>query len=369
MNFKIRLAEPVLDKNEEKYLHECISTGFISSVGPFVKKFEKSFSNFCGTKYGIATANGTVALHLALESLGITKNNEVILPSFTMIAPANAIAYTGAKMRLVDSDATWNIDPQLIEKQITKKTKAVLIVHIYGHPVDMKPVLEIAKKHNLYLIEDAAEAHGAEYKGKKVGNFGDVSCFSFYANKIITTGEGGMVLTNNKKIAENAQSLRNLAFDKERKFKHERVGYNYRLSNLQAAVGLAQFERIDQFIKRRRRNARIYNEIFSKTDKIQTPPEEKWAKNVYWMYSILAENQKSRDKIMQKIKKFGIETRVMFLPMHKQKAFKNYKFNSRFPVAEQLSKTGLNLPSGNNHTDKQVEFVANQIVKIVSRKT
>jgi len=367
MNFKVRLAEPVVDKKERKYLQECISTGFISSVGPFVKRFENSFSKYCGTKYGIAVANGTVALHLALESLGISKNDEVILPSFTMIAPANAIAYTGAKMKLVDADATWNIDPKRIEKQITKKTKAILPVHIYGHPVDIVPILEIAKKHNLYVIEDAAEAHGAEYKSKRVGSFGEVSCFSFYANKIITTGEGGMILTNNKKIAERAQSLRNLAFDKERKFKHERVAYNYRFTNLQAAVGLAQLERIDKFIKRRRRNAKIYNEIFSKINKIQTPPEEKWAKNVYWMYSILAKSQKSRDKIMDKLKKQGIETRVMFLPMHLQKPFRNYKFNSKFPVAEKLSKTGFNLPSGNNLTDNQVEFVASQIVKIISR--
>jgi len=370
MKMKIRLAEPVIDGNEMKYLQDCIKTGFISSVGPYVKKFEESFSKFCGARYGISASNGTVALHLALESLGISSTDEVILPTFTMIAPANAISYTGAKIKLVDADLkTWNINTNLIEKAITKKTKAILVVHIYGHPVDIDPVLEIAKKHNLYVIEDAAEAHGAQYKGKKVGGFGHVSCFSFYANKIVTTGEGGMVITNSKKIAESSKELRNLAFDKERKFRHKRVAYNYRITNLQAAVGLAQMERINKFIARRRKNAKIYNEIFSKIDSIQTPPEEKWAKNVYWMYSIIVKNQKIRNEIMNKLKKQGIETRVMFLPMHLQIPFKKYYFKTKFPISEKLSKTGFNLPSGNNLNDSQVENVAKKITKIISGGT
>ena len=369
MKLKIRLAEPVLVGNELKYLQDCINTGFISSVGPYVKKFEESFSRFCNRRYGIATSNGTVALHLALESLGISSKDEVILPTFTMIAPANAISYTGAKIKLVDADSkTWNINTNLIEKTITKKTKAILIVHIYGHPVDMKPVLEIAKKHNLYVLEDAAEAHGAQYKGKNVGGFGDVSCFSFYANKIITTGEGGMVVTNNTKIAENSRELRNLSFDKERKFRHKRIAYNYRLTNLQAAVGLAQMERVDKFISRRRKNAKIYNEIFSKINGIKIPPEEKWAKNVYWMYSVTVNNQKIRNKIMDKLKKQGIESRVMFYPMHLQKPFKKLDSKIRFPISEKLSKTGFNLPSGNNLNDSLVESIAKKVSKIITGK-
>lgn len=355
---------PKLDGNEAKYLQECIDSTYVSSVGKFVTKFEESFSKFCNTKFGIATSNGTTALHLALECIGITSSDEVILPTFTMIASANAIAYTGAKIQLVDSEErTWNIDPSLIEKKISPKTKAVMVVHIYGHPVNMGPIIEIAQKHNLYIIEDAAEAHGAEYKGKKVGGLGTVGCFSFYANKIITTGEGGMLTTNDKEIAERAASLRNLAFDKERRFMHERIGYNYRMTNLQAALGLAQMERIEEFIQRRRRNAMIYNEILCKIPAIKTPPEEEWAKNVYWMYSVLVEDKRTnRDALLAYLNNVNIETRVMFNPMHLQKPYKQFFSNEKYPVAEKLSKVGLNLPSGNNLTDEQVMHVANTIV-------
>jgi perosamine synthetase len=369
MNKRILLAEPQLDGNESKYLQECIESNFISSVGPFVSKFETLFSEFCETKYGVATANGTVALHLALEAVGIKPEDEVILPTFTMIASANAISYTGAKIRLIDSDpVTWNIDPNLIEKKITKQTRAILVVDIYGHPVDMDPIIEIADKHNLFIIEDAAESHGAEYKGRKVGGLGHVGCFSFYANKIITTGEGGMIVTNDKEIADKAASLRNLAFDKERRFKHSRIAYNYRMTNLQAAVGVAQLERINNFINRRRRNAQIYNEVFSRVEEIQTPAEQSWAKNVYWMYSILANgNKMNRDRLMAELDKENIETRVMFNPMHFQDPYRTLGIGEKFPVAEGLSKMGLNLPSGNNLTDDVVAHVATTVRSIMSR--
>lgn len=365
---KILLAEPQLDGNESKYLQDCIENNYISSVGDFVKKFEKKFSKYCNCNFGVSTTSGTSALHLALASIGISSMDEVILPTFTMIASANPIAYTGAHLKLVDSEPkTWNIDPTLIEKSITKKTKAIIPVHIYGHPVDMDPILEIAEKYNLIVIEDAAEAHGAKYKGKKVGGIGHIGCFSFYANKIITTGEGGMLVTNDKTIDENSRKLRNLSFDKDRKFKHDSISFNYRMTNLQAAVGLAQLERIEMFVSRRRQNAKLYNEVFQNIPSIVLPPEEKWAKNVYWMYSILIKNKtKNRDYLMKKLNQIGIESRVMFNPMHHQKPYKKFFSKSHFPVAEKLSKEGLNLPSGNNLDDEKITFIAEQITKIMS---
>ena len=363
---RILLAEPVVNGNEEKYLKQCIETGYISSVGSFVNKFEESFSNFCDTKFGIAVTNGTASLHVALEAIGVKSKDEVILPTLTMIGSADAIVFSGAKMKLVDSEMkTWNMDVSKLEKSITKKTKAIMVVHLYGHPVDMDPVMEIANKYNLFVVEDVAEAHGAEYKGKKTGGIGHVGCFSFYANKIITTGEGGMVITNDKKIAENAKSFRNMAFDKERRFKHKSVAFNYRMSNLQAAVGQAQVERINQFIERRRQNAKVYNEILSNIKNITLPAEENWAKNVYWMYTILTKNNKQRELLMKKLDKENIESRVMFNPMHLQKPFKSQFKHKKFPTAEKLSKIGLNLPSGNNLTDNKIQYISEKIKKIM----
>ena len=241
---KIPVCEPLLGKNELKYVEDCIKTGWISSKGKYIDDFEKKFSAFCGVKHGITTTSGTTAIHLALAALGIKTGDEVIIPDFTMIATANPVVHLGAKPVFVDSDLqSWNIDPKKIEEKITKKTKAILVVHIYGHPCDMDPINEIAKKHNLFLIEDAAEAHGAEYKGRKTGSLSDVACFSFYANKIITTGEGGMVLTNNSEIADKCRLLKDLAFEKKR-FWHHYAGYNYRMTNMQAALGVGQLELI-----------------------------------------------------------------------------------------------------------------------------
>jgi perosamine synthetase len=360
----IPVCEPMLSGKELEYVAECIKTNWISSKGKYIVEFEEKFSRYCGAKYGIATCNGTAALHLALASLGIKPGDEVIIPSFTMIATANAVTYTGAKPILVDSEMkTWNIDPNKIEEKITNRTKAIIVMHTYGHPVDMDPILEIAEKHGIYVIEDAAEAHGAEYKGRKVGAIGDVGCFSFYANKIITTGEGGMVVTNDEKIAEMCRLLRDQAFEKKR-FVHRYIGFNYRMTNLQAAVGVAQMEIIDKSVETRRRNARLYNSLLETVDGIVLPPEAPWAKNVYWMYTILVENSFgiSRDELMDYLMKKGIETRPTFYPMHLQPVYKNQYCGEKYPVAEYLGKHGINLPSANTLTREQIEYIVESII-------
>jgi len=285
----IPVCEPELNGNEEKYIVECIRSNWISSIGKFIREFEGLFSKKCGCKYGIACTNGTTALHLALATLGIGPGDEVIIPTFTMIATINAVTYLGAKAVLVDSELdTWNMDISQIESKITSKTKAIIVVHTYGHPVDMDKVNKIAKRHKLYVIEDAAEAHGATYKTKHVGSLSDMACFSFYGNKIITTGEGGMITTNNKEISDVARNLRDHAFSKERHFWHQYLGYNYRMTNMQAAIGLAQTERLEPLVKIKRDNAYYYTSLLKKVPGIVTPPEKKMGKKCFldvWNYN------------------------------------------------------------------------------------
>lgn len=369
----IYVCEPDITKRELKYATDCIKEGFLSGTGGrFVKEFEEKFSHWCGCSYGSATTSGSTALELLLQAMNIGRGDEVIVQSFTNIATCYAIVYNGATPIAADSEPdTWNIDPTKIEKLITKKTKAIMVVHIYGHPVDMNPILKIAKKHGLYVIEDAAEAHGATYYGKKIGSLGDAACFSFYANKIITAGEGGMITTNNKKIYEKAQLLKNLAFSKKKRFFHYHMGHNFRLSNLLAAIGLAQMERADEFVKKKRTLARKYNAILKDVPGITLPVEKPWAKNVYWMYGILIGPKygMTRDKLIKELKKKGIETRQFFIPMHQQPVFKKMGFfkKVRLPVSENLGKRGLYLPSGVNLTDKQIEFVGKTIKELAKK--
>jgi len=365
---KIPVCSPKIGEKEVEYVSRCIRSGWISSLGEYVTEFEEKFAGYCGCKYGVATSSGTTALHLALAALGIKEGDEVIIPTFTMIATANAVTYTRARPVLVDADlSTWNIDTSKIEEKITKRTKAIMPVHTYGHPADMDPILELAEKYGLYVVEDAAEAHGAEYKGKKTGGLGDVGCFSFYANKIITTGEGGMVTTNNEEIAERSQWLRAHAFGRHGKhFYHEELGFGYRMSALQAAFGLAQFESVDEFVSIRRNNAKLYNTLLQKLgDKITLPPEKPWAKNVYWMYSILIEDKYGlgRDELMKKLDVEGIETRTFFYPIHVQPIYASQHKEERFPIADELSRKGINLPSGNNLTAEEVSYVCECICK------
>ncbi|MGQ9788765.1 MAG: DegT/DnrJ/EryC1/StrS family aminotransferase [Candidatus Hadarchaeaceae archaeon] len=360
----IPVCEPKLGTKELEYVMDCIKTNWISSKGKYITEFEEKFAKYCGAEYGIATCNGTAALHLALASLGIKAGDEVLCPTFTMIATANTVTYTGAKPVLVDSEhRTWNMDPTKIEEKITERTKAIMIVHIYGHPTDMNQILEIAKKHDLYVIEDAAEAHGAEYKGKRVGALGDVGCFSFYANKILTTGEGGMVVTNDEKIAEMAKLLRDQAFE-PRRFVHRYIGFNYRMTNLQAAIGVAQMDLIGESVETRRRNAKLYNSLLRDVEGITTPPEASWAKNVYWMYTVLVEDSfgMERDKLMVYLKEKGIETRSAFYPIHLQPVYaKQYK-GEKYPVAEELGRKGVNLPSGNTLTKDQIKYITETVI-------
>lgn len=357
----IPVAEPNLQGNELKYVKDCIETGWISSIGGYVKKFEEGFSKYCGTKYGVAVANGTVALHLALEALGIKKGDEVIIPALTFVATANAVKYTGAKPVFIDSEPrTWNINPAKIEEKITPRTRAIIPVHLYGHPCDMGSIKEIAEKHNLSIIEDAAEAHGAEYKGKKVGSLSAISCFSFYGNKILTAGEGGMCLTDDERLAEKIGQLKDHGMSKERRYYHPQLGYNYRLTNIQAAIGLAQLEKIEKTIETKRKNAKLYNSLLKDVKGITLPIEEPWAKNVYWMYSILVEkNYKlKRDELMTKLKNEGIDTRPFFIPLHKMPYLDK---GLKLPVAENLSEKGMNLPSSTKLTKEQIMLIAENI--------
>jgi perosamine synthetase len=288
----IPVCEPTLGENEAKYVLDCIESNWISSAGKYIPRFEEAFARASDARYGIACANGTVALHLALATLGIGPGDEVILPTFTMIATINTITYTGATPVLVDSEpATWNMDMNQVADKITPRTRVVMPVHTYGHPVDMDPLMEMSERHGLYVVEDAAEAHGAEYKGRKAGSLGHAGCFSFYANKIITTGEGGMITTDDPDMYRLARNLRDHAFSEERHFWHKYLGFNYRMTNLQAAVGLAQTEQMESFVQARRANAARYSATLSQVPGIVTPPEAEWAKNVFWMYSILVEDE------------------------------------------------------------------------------
>lgn len=371
---KIPIAEPMLIEQDVKQVAEAIKSGWISGRGPFVKKFEDEFAKWLGIDYGVTTSSGTSALHLALVTLEVGPEDEVIIPAFSMGAIAFAVSYTGAKPVLVDSEwSTWNIDPKKIKEKVTRRTKAIIVMHTYGHPSDMDPILEVSSKCGLYVVEDAAEAHGAQYKGKKVGTIGDIGCFSFFANKIITTGEGGMIVTRDPKLAEGARILRDMAFEKDpsRKFLHKSIGFNYRMTNMQAALGSAQLKRIDEFIKIRRRNAKLYNTLLQGVEGISRPPEANWAKSVYWMYSILVDKKSygiSHEQLMNFLaQKYGIETRPFFVPIHLQPAYGSLYSGKNFPISEELSISGLNLPSGNTLTPDQVKYVASAIISLHRR--
>jgi len=367
---KLPVCEPTQWGNEKKYVKKCMDTNWISSKGEFIEKFESTFAKKVGAKYGVGVLNGTVALHLALAALDIGPGDEVIIPTFTMIATPNSVRYTGAKPVLVDSELkTWNIDTSKIEEKITKRTKAIMPVHTYGHPCDMGSIMKIAKKHGLYVVEDAAEAHGAIYKGRKIGSIGDAACFSFYANKIITTGEGGMVTTNDKKLAEKMQLLKNHAFSHERHFWHKLLGFNYRMTNIQAAIGLAQTENFGRLSNKRIENAMLYNSLLKEIEEITLPPSTKGIKNVYWMYGILLKNwsKVTRDTLRYELASRGIETRTFFIPIHRQPVYKGW-FKGSFPNSEYLCTNGLYLPSSTSLTEKQIRYVAGTIKEIFSKR-
>lgn len=368
----IPIAAPDLKGNEKKYLDECIKSSWISSKGRFIDLFEEKFAEFIGCKYAVSVANGTVALHLVLVAMGIKKGDEVIVPDLTFIASANAVYYTGATPVLVDVEKeTWNLDPDEIEKHITSQTKAIIPVHLYGHPANMLEILRVARKHNLLIIEDAAEAHGAEvnlgYKGKKhdwqkMGTIGDAGIFSFYGNKIITTGEGGMVVTNSKALAQKMRILRDHGQTLEKRYYHEIIGFNYRMTNMQAAVGLAQLERMEKFLKEKNKIAAYYDKHLENIPGITLPPKKDWAKSVYWMYSVLVDKpfKLTRDELMKVLEQNNIETRPFFYPVH---LMPPYKLKNNFPVSEYLSSHGINLPSSILLTGDQLERIVKVIIK------
>jgi perosamine synthetase len=356
----IPVCEPWLAGNELKYITEAVETNWISSAGGYIHRFETLFAEKMGARYGVACANGTVALHLALATLGLEPGDEVIIPTFTMIATANSVTYLGAKPVLVDSEpVTWNMDVGQIEAKITPRTRAIIPVHTYGHPVDMDALNAVAQKHGLFVLEDAAEAHGAQYKGRPAGSLGDAACFSFYGNKIITTGEGGMVTTNREDVARLAWNLRDHAFSTERHFWHKFLGYNYRMTNLQAAIGLAQTEQLEKFVAARRANAAYYTQLLRQIPGVITPPEAAWATNVFWMYGIILEKEfgPTRDQLRQALARRGIETRTFFIPMHCQPIYFDRYRGERYPVAEDLCRRGLYLPSASGLTRDDIEAV------------
>ena len=363
MNFLsfIPVNEPLLDGNEKKYLLECIETGWISSEGPFVKEFEQKFASRVGRKHGIAVTNGTAAIDAAVEALGIGPGDEVILPTFTIISCITQIVRSGATPVLVDSDPiTWNMEVGQIEAKITPRTKAIMVVHIYGLPVDMDPVLDIAQRYGLKIIEDAAEMIGQTYKGKPCGSFGDISTFSFYPNKHITTGEGGMIVTDDDVLAETCRSLRNLCFQPQKRFVHERLGWNLRMTNLQAALGLAQLERLDEFVARKRAMGKRYTELLKDLPGLQLPlAKTDYAENIYWVFGLVLNDDVPFDaeEAMRRLAKAGIGTRPFFWPMHEQPVLKRMGLfdGVSFPVAERLARRGFYLPSGISLTDSQIE--------------
>lgn len=368
----IPVNEPLLDGNEKKYLMQCINTGWISSEGPFVKEFEEKFSSKVGRKYGVAVCNGSAALDLAVVALGIKEGDEVIIPTFTIISCASAIIRAGAIPVLVDSDiSTWNMDVNQIESKINPKTKAIMVVHIYGLPVDMDPVIKIAKKYGLKIIEDAAEAHGQMYKEKPCGSFGDISIFSFYPNKHVTTGEGGMIVTDNEKLADRCMSLRNLCFQPNRRFVHEEMGWNFRMTNLQAAVGLAQFERLDEFVEKKRNMGKYYREKLKDISYLQLPLERTpYAENIYWVYGIVlsSELKMNAEEIMKKLSDKKIGTRPFFFPMHQQPVLQKMGLfkHEKYPVAEFISRNGFYLPSGLALQNEQIDIIANNLMDVLN---
>lgn len=344
---------------------KAIRDGWVTSDGPYVRRFEQRFSRFVGAGYGIATTNGTAALHVALVALGIGPGDEVILPDATMVACLDAVLYTGATPVLVDVDpVTWTIDPMLVERAITPRTRAIMPVHLYGHPAEMDRLLRMAREHGLAIVEDAAEAHGSEFRGTRVGAMGDLGCFSFYASKILSTGEGGMVVTRRRRLADRVERLHELAYaTASRNYHHTEVGFNYRLTDVQAAVGLAQLERLPGFVRHRRRCAALYQAKLGSVHGLTLQGEAPWARSAYWAFTILVNGgTRHRDRLIRRLRRRGIITRVAFWPMHRQPfAPASSRSSSKFPVAARIGSEGVSLPFGNGISLQAIERVAAEV--------
>jgi perosamine synthetase len=367
----IPVSEPLLDEQVLANVQEAVRSGWISSEGRFIAEFERRWAEYCGVAHGVAVCNGTVALEVAMAALALPPGSEVILPSFTIISCVAAVLRTGCIPVLVDCEPdTWCLDVGEVERKITGRTRAVMPVHIYGHMADMKPLMALAEKFGIAVIEDAAEAHGAEYHGRRAGSFGTMSCFSFYANKIVTTGEGGMVVTDDLKLAERARSLRNLCFRREQRFLHAELGYNFRMTNVQAAIGVAQVARIDDHLKRKRRMAALYHEGLRELQGLRLPVERPDVKNVYWMYGVVLEDSVPLDAaaFAARLKEHGVDTRPFFLGMHEQPVLRERGLfaGESYPVTEFLARRGLYLPSGLGLGEAEIEAVCAAVRKCLT---
>jgi perosamine synthetase len=371
----IPVNEPKIGPREHDYVLECLQSGWISSAGKYIQAFESSWADYCGRQHGVATSSGTTALQTAVGCLNLEAGDEVIMPSFTIISCALAVVYNNCVPVLVDADPeTWCMDISQVAERITARTRAIMAVHIYGHPVDMDPLLALAKEHNLAVIEDAAEAHGAQYlhghagensKWVRCGSIGTLSVFSFFANKLVTTGEGGMLLCDDPTIAASARSLRDLCFQSEQRFYHKELGYNFRLTNLQAALGLAQTERITETVARKRWMGKAYTERLFNIPGLQLPVERSWASQVYWMYGVLLEpkHELSAREFAVRLRERGVDTRPFFLGMHAQPALQKRGLfqEETYPVSDHLARQGLYLPSGVGLTEAQLEEVCSAV--------
>lgn len=365
---------PVLDGNEKEYVLDCLDTNWISSMGKYIGAFEKTFSAACGAKHGVACSNGTAALHLALVTLDLRAGDEVIVPDFTLIADANMVVLAGAKPVFVDVDPeTWCLDINSVRQYLTPNTRAIIAVHMYGHPCDMDALRTLAREHDLFLIEDAAQAHGTEYQGARVGSLGDMGCFSFYASKTLTSGEGGMVLTNSDEYAERLRDLRNQGFEGDsRTYVHRLMGFNYRLTNLQAAIGLAQTERMEDKIAAKRRMAETYHRFLGDQQGLGLQAERAWAKSSYWNFTIVVEESFgcSRDAVVSGLDDSNIQTRLPFKPLHAQPVYMEKddprypETDGRFPVSERLGNQGLCLPSGLDLTENDIAYVCRELLAL-----
>ena len=359
----IPVACPVLAGNERKYVLECIETGWISSIGRFVGLFEESFARYCDAAYGVACNSGTSALHLALAGLGVGPGDEVIVPTLTYVATANTVRYCGAKPVLVDSEpGTMTLDPRLIEARITPRTKGIIAVHLFGHPADMDPILAVAGRHGLFVLEDAAQAHGALYRGRKAGSLAEAAAFSFYGNKIITTGEGGMVATSSPELNDRLRILRGQGMDPQRRYWFPVVGHNYRMTNIAAAIGCAQLEQIDEFLEKRVRIAATYQSCLAPLEEfLILPSEQPWARHAFWSYTVILRDTAGveRDELMSRLQEDGIETRPVFYPMHRLPPY--LEESSRYPVADGLARRGISLPMHGLLTEEDVGYIAERI--------
>jgi perosamine synthetase len=367
----IPVSEPLLNQSALDYVQDAVRSGWISSEGRFITEFERRWADYCGVAHGVAVCNGSVALELAMAALALPPGSEVILPSFTIISCVAAVLRSGCRPVLVDCEPdTWCLDVAEVERKITARTRAVMPVHIYGHMAEMNALMELARERSLAVIEDAAEAHGAEYYGRRAGSIGAIGCFSFYANKIITTGEGGMLVTNDAKLAERARSLRNLCFRPERRFVHTDLGYNFRMTNVQAAIGVAQIESIDDHLARKRRMAAHYGKRLLEVRGLRLPVERPGAKNVYWMYGVVLDDTVGFDarQLAECLKKDGVDTRPFFLGMHEQPVLRELGLftGESYPVTESIARRGLYLPSGLGLTEEEIDTVCTAVRKCLS---